>query len=171
MRALCLAVLFAACLMITSAARAQMATGAHADGKRAEEHAWAVTPSVVSSEWGLWHIPPRFGRGGAHDGAVRIVDSLERQPAVIAAAGGRVWMAFAGTGNQAGYGLLTAAVQRGAIDGTWFTGSGGRLATAAFLATKGKIVAMGAGPRGPAALVEHTGEPDQLGGLDGGTWL
>lgn len=157
-------------LLFAVAARAQLATGAHADGKRGNEHAWAVTPSTVSSDWGLWHIPPRFGRGGANDGEVRIVDSLERQPAAIAASGGRVWMAFAGSGNRAGYGFLTAAVQKGAIDGTWFTGTGGRLASSAYLATKGKLLSMAAGPRGPVVLVTPSDEPAQIAWLDRDTW-
>lgn len=157
-------------LLVAVAARAQLATGAYADGKRGDEHAWAVTPSTVSSGWGLWHIPPRFGRGGARDGEVRIVDSLERQPAAIAATRGRVWMAFAGSGNRAGYGFLTAAVQRGAIDGTWFTGTGGRLASAAYLASKGKIISMAAGPWGPVVLVTPSGGPAQIAWLDRGTW-
>lgn len=159
-----------ATLLVAVAARGQLATGSHADGTRENEHTWAVTPSTVSSEWGLWHIPPRFGRGGAQDGEVRIVDSLVRQPAAIAASGGRVWMAFAGSGNRAGYGFLTAAVQPGAIDGTWFTGTGGRLASAAYLATKGKLKSMAAGPRGPVVLVTPSDEPAQIAWIDRGTW-
>lgn len=152
------------------AAHAQLATSGHADGMRADEHAWAITPSTTSNHWGLWHIPPRFGRGGADDGEVRIVNSLERQPAAIAASSGRVWMGFAGTGNRAGYGVLTAAVRRGAIEGTWYTGSGGRLASGAFLPTKGRLIAMGAGQRGPVALVEIAGEPVRIAWLERGTW-
>lgn len=162
--------LLGAWLLFAFAARAQLATGAYADGERGNEHAWAVTPSTLSSDWGLWHIPPRSGRGGAQDGEVRIVDSLERQPAAIAASGGRVWMAFAGSGNRAGYGFLTAAVQRGAIDGTWYTGSGGRLASAAYLATKGKLLSMTAGPRGPIVLVTPSEGPAQIAWLERGTW-
>jgi|GEM_PF-3960191 len=163
-----------ACLIalavLSSVAPAQLATGAFAGGERADEHAWAVTPSTMSSDWGLWHIPPRFGRGGAQDGEIRIVDSLERQPAALAASGGRVWMAFAGSGNQAGYGILTAAVQPGAIDGTWFTGTGGRLASAAYLATRAKLLSMAAGPRGPVVLVAPSDGPAQIAWLERGTW-
>lgn len=162
--------LLGAWLLFVFAAHAQLAAGAYADGERGNEHAWAVTPSTLSSDWGLWHIPPRSGRGGAQDGEVRIVDSLERQPAAIAASGGRVWMAFAGSGNRAGYGFLTAAVQRGAIDGTWYTGSGGRLASAAYLATKGKLLSMTAGPRGPIVLVTPSEGPAQIAWLERGTW-
>ncbi len=160
----------AAWLLVVVAARAQLATGAHATGKRGQEHAWAVTPSTVSNDWGLWHIPPRFGRGGAGDGEVRIVGSLERQPTAMAASGGRVWLAFAGSGNRPGYGLLTSAVQAGAIDGTWYTGSGGRLASAPYLATTGKLVAMGAGPRGPIALITTTSGSPQIAWLERGAW-
>jgi hypothetical protein len=160
----------AAWVLLAGTAAGQIAAGGYADGKPANEHGWAVTPSNVSTGWGLWHIPPRFGRGGADDGAVRIVDSLERAPAAMAASGGRVWMAFAGSGNRAGYGLLSAAVQRGSIDGTWYTGSGGRLASAAFLATRGRLISMTAGPRGPVALLDDSEDGPRIAWLERGAW-
>ncbi|MFI4882731.1 MAG: RDD family protein [Phycisphaerales bacterium JB064] len=160
-----------ALLLCAVVARGQMASGAYANGKRADEHAWVVTPSTTSNDWGLWHIPPRAGADGADDGTVRIIDSLERKPAAMAAAGGRVWLGFAGTGNRAGYGFLTAAVQRGAIDGTWYSGAGGRLAASAFLATHGRLVAMSAGSRGPVALVQESDGTFMLAWLDRGRWL
>lgn len=151
--------------------RAQIAVGSFANGKPGEEHGWVVTPSTLSSEWGLWHIPPRGGADGAEDGALRILDSLERKPAAVAAARGRVWLAFAGSGNRAGYGMLTAAVRRGAIDGTWFSGAGGRLAASAFLVTRGRLVGMTAGERGPIALVQETDGSFMLAWLERGRWL
>lgn len=165
----CLACLFALALL-SSVSRAQLATGGFADGHRGNEHAWIVTPSALSSDWGLWHVPPRSGRGGAQDGDVRIVDSLRRQPAAMAASGGRVWMAFAGSGNRAGYGILTAAVQRGAIEGTWFTGTGGRLSSGAYLATRARLLSMAAGPRGPVVLLAPSDGPDQIAWLERGAW-
>ena len=158
-------------LLCAAVARGQLATGASASQTPAGEHAWAVTPSTLSSGWGLWHIPPRVGVRGAHDGSVRIIDSLERKPEAMAAARGRVWLAFAGTGNKAGYGMLTAAVQRGAVDGTWFSGAGGRLAAAAFLATRGRLVGMAAGARGPVAFIQESDGSFSLAWLERGRWL
>ncbi|MGD1914741.1 MAG: RDD family protein [Phycisphaerales bacterium] len=164
-----LGVLFAV-LLPCVAAEAQIATGARPYEPGGDSHAWAVTPSTVSNDWGLWHIPPRSGATPAEDGAVRIVDSLERQPAAIAAYGGRVWMAFAGGGNRAGYAFLTAAVRPGAIDGTWYTGAGGRLASTAFLETTGRVIALAAGERGPIALIEDPDGPISIAWLERNVW-
>ena len=153
-----------------SLALAQIAVGAWTDGDAGDQHAWAITPSTLSSDWGLWHVPPRAGAGAAEDGAVRIVGSLERRPEAIAASGGRVWMAFAGGGSRPGYTLLTAAAQRGAIEGTWYSGAGGRLASSAFLATTGRLVALAAGPRGPIALIEEGNGSLALAWYERGVW-
>ncbi len=159
-----------ALLLVCTTANAQIAAGARPYEPGGDSHAWAVTPSNVSNDWGLWHIPPRSGATPAQDGAVRIVDSLQRQPASIAAFGGRVWMAFAGGGNRAGYAFLTAAVRPGAIEGTWYTGAGGRLASTAFLQTKGRVIALAAGERGPAALIEDSEGQISIAWLERGAW-
>lgn len=151
-------------------ALAQMMAGSSGGAQASGEHAWALTPSTTSSEWALWHIPPRVGSGGAADGAVRIIDSLERRPAAISAAGGRVWLAFAGIGNEPGYAIFTAAVQPGAIDGTWYSGSGGRLASSSFLPTEGRLIALAARREGPMALVESTEGSLEIAWLDRGRW-
>lgn len=160
-----------ATVMCAAMARAQIAVGSFANQKPGEEHGWVVAPSTLSSEWGLWHIPPRGGTAAAEDGAIRILDSLERKPAAMAAARGRVWLAFAGSGSRAGYGVLTAAVRRGAIDGTWYSGAGGRLAVSAFLPTRGRLVGMAAGERGPVALVQDPEGAFMLAWLERGRWL
>ncbi|MEQ9096967.1 MAG: RDD family protein [Phycisphaerales bacterium] len=157
-------------LSIGSTSLGQVLAGAPDGQQPGNEHAWALTPSTVSSEWALWHVPPRLGESGAADGSVRIVDSLERKPAAMSAAGGRVWMAFAGMGNQAGYGVFTAAVQPGAIAGTWFSGSGGRLASSAFLPTAGKLLSMAARRQGPAVLLEHADKDLEIAWVDRGIW-
>lgn len=157
-------------LVMVAPCWAQIAAGGRSSSPTSGEHAWAVTPSTLSSEWGLWHIPPRLGAGAAEDGAIRIVDSLERRPAGMSAYGGRVWLAFAGGGSQPGYAVLTAAVQRGAIEGTWFAGAGGRLGVAAFLGTRGRLVSMGAGPKGPVVLVEQTDGSLHVAWLERGDW-
>lgn len=149
---------------------AQMVAGSSGGTQASGEHAWALTPSTTSSEWALWHIPPRVGPSGAADGAVRIIDSLERRPAAIAAAGGRVWLAFAGIGNEPGYAIFTAAVQPGAIDGTWFSGSGGRLASSSFLPTEGRLIALAARREGPMALVEAIDGNLEIAWLERGRW-
>lgn len=149
----------------------QMVVGSPGGMQPSGEHAWAVTPSTTSSEWALWHVPPRIGANGASDGSIRVVDSLERRPAAIAAAGGRVWLAFAGIGNEPGYGIFTAAVQPGAIDGTWYSGSGGRLASSSFLPTEGRLLAMSARRGGPTALVELTDGTYEVAWLDRGRWM
>lgn len=165
---LCIAVL--AWLVLAGTCVGQLAAGAQGGDRPADEHAWVVTPSTISSEWGLWHVPPRTGMGAAPDGSVRMMDSLERRPAVIAAAGGRVWMAFAGVGNRPGYGMFTAAVQRGAIEGTWFSGSGGRLAASKFLPTEGRLVSMGARRGEPITLLETTAGDYEVAWLNRGQW-
>jgi len=157
-------------LVLASLARAQLATGGGTSEPDSDAHAWAITPSTTSSDWGLWHIPPRSGAASASDGSVRIVDSLQRRPEAIAAFGGRVWMAFAGGGNRAGYTFLTAAVRPGAVEGTWYSGAGGRLSSTAYLETKGKLIALAAGSRGPIALVEDTEGSLAVAWLERGEW-
>lgn len=155
----CLVVALVLCGWLVGVARGQMAVGAFsvpsgsAESPAQGEHAWAVTPSTLSSAWGLWHIPPRVGPGAAEDGAVRIVESLERRPDAMAALGGRVWLAYAGMGTRPGYALLTAAVRPGPIEGTWYSGAGGRLAAGPFLATRGALIGLAAGDRGLVALL------------------
>lgn len=158
-------------LVLAGNGLAQMVAGSPGGTQPSGEHAWAVTPSTTSSEWALWHVPPRVGTNGAADGAIRVVDSLERRPAAVAAAGGRVWLAFAGIGNEPGYGIFTAAVQPGAIDGTWYSGSGGRLASSSFLPTEGRLVAMAARSAGPMALVKLTNGAHEVAWLDRGRWM
>lgn len=79
-------------------------------------------------------------------------------------------MAFAGMGNSPGYGVFTAAVQRGAIEGTWFSGSGGRLAASTFLPTEGRLISMGARRSEPIALVATNAGDYEVAWLDRGRW-
>lgn len=157
-------------LLLAWQATGQLATGGSAARSAGNEHAWAITPSGRDGQWTLWHLPPRAGPGAAEDGTARPLSAVESQPLAIAAAGGRIWIAFEGGGDRAGLGFMTAAVQRGAIEGTWYTGAGGRLAPAPFLPTTGRLLGMAAGQRGPMALVEGDEGTIHLAWLDSGRW-
>ena len=159
-----------ACLLSAALARGQLAAGSNSGDRPGLEHAWVVVPSSPDGPMTLWHLPPRGGPGPAEDGAARPIAAVERMPTAMAAAGGRVWLVVPGAGERPGYGLLAASVQRGAIEGTWFTGAGGRLGPVPFLSTSGRLVALGAGGRGPVGLVEGADGALSLAWLDMGRW-
>lgn len=159
-----------ACLWWVALAPGQLAVGCASEGRPGHEHAWVVAPSNRDGQWTLWHLPPRSGSGAAPDGTARPIGMIERQPAAMAAAGGRVWLAVAGMGDRPGFGFLTAAVQRGAIDGMWFTGAGGRLGPAPFLPTRGRLLSTAAGSRGPVVLIEGLDGTASLAWLDMNRW-